>query len=152
MRKQTCPCGSQQALEHCCAIYHNGKAAPTAQALMRSRYAAYVLGLHDYIYHTWAAETRPKLDEMGGTSLHWMHLHIVSCEEGLEDDAKGEVRFVASYVSSNKGKHLEEHSRFVRQEGRWVYVDGDCHVSDISRNQACPCESGKKFKSCCLKL
>ena len=148
--QQACPCGSQQALSHCCAIYHGGKAAPTAQALMRSRYAAYALGLHTYLYHTWAAKTRPKPGELGGTNLQWVHLRIIACKDGLEDDEKGEVRFAASYVRNRKGTCLEETSRFVRQEDRWVYVDGDCHTREIARNQACPCESGKKFKSCCL--
>jgi len=151
----TCPCGSALALSACCAVFHAGKAAPTAEALMRSRYTAYLLGLHDYIHQTWHPDSRPSLEELGGTGLQWFHLEIVACKQGKPTDDAGEVHFIACYMSSNKGglvkgKALEENSRFIRQDGQWFYVDGDCQAQDIARNQACPCGSKLKFKRCCL--
>ncbi len=146
-----CPCNSGKTLAKCCAPYHEGKAAPTAEALMRSRYSAFVLGLSDYIWQTWHPDTRPELEVLGGINLKWIDLDILSSEAGLEKDNAGKVHFIASYVGSHKGKKLDENSDFVKEDGVWLYVDGDSKVSDISRNEICPCGSGVKFKRCCLK-
>ncbi|MDX8388640.1 MAG: YchJ family protein [Ghiorsea sp.] len=145
-----CPCNSGKMLSECCEPYHTVKTAPTAEALMRSRYSAFVLGLSEYIWQTWHPDTRPELDILGGMNLKWISLDIVSKEAGLASDNQGRIRFVASYVANNKGKKLDENSTFVKEDGLWLYVDGDSSVSDISRNDACPCGSGKKFKRCCL--
>ncbi|PIQ30220.1 MAG: preprotein translocase subunit SecA [Zetaproteobacteria bacterium CG_4_9_14_3_um_filter_49_83] len=148
-----CPCGSGQAAEACCRRWLDGdKPAPSAEALMRSRYTAYVLNRHEYLLATWYPSTRPAT--LGGTSLHWIGLEIVHTEQGGEQDSNGIVEFIASYVQRGKGTRLHERSRFVREsmqgEHHWLYVDGDCRVSDIARNDACPCGSGKKFKRCCM--
>jgi len=58
---------------------------------------------------------------------------------------------VASYVDRGKGRRLHEESRFLRENGQWLYVDGDCRVEEIGRNDTCPCGSGKKFKRCCAE-
>lgn len=147
-----CPCKSGETLPKCCAPYHEGKAALTAEILMRSRYSAFVLGLSEYIWQTWHPDTRPDLELLGGVNLKWINLEILSKEAGLEQDQQGKVRFAASYVSSNKGKTLDENSVFVKEDNVWLYVDGDCTVVDISRNDSCPCGSELKFKRCCLKL
>ena len=52
MTQPTCPCGSGDPLDDCCGRYHQGHPAPTAEALMRSRYSAYALGLVDYLRDT----------------------------------------------------------------------------------------------------
>ena len=48
----SCPCGSEKTYEDCCGPWHagfkTGVHAPTPEALMRSRYRAYVLGLIEY--------------------------------------------------------------------------------------------------------
>ncbi len=147
-----CPCNSGKTLDKCCEPYHKLEAAPTAEALMRSRYSAFVLGLSEYIWQTWHPDTRPELDILGGVNLKWIRLEILSHKNGLKNDDSGEVHFIASYVSGNKGKRLDENSRFVKEDGLWLYVDGESKVSDISRNETCPCGSGLKFKRCCLKL
>lgn len=113
---------------------------------MRSRYTAYVLERHDYLYTTWHASTRPEAGSLGGTRLQWIGLQIVRAVSG---DAAGEVEFIAAYIDRGKGKILHETSRFVREDGRWLYVDGDCRPGDVGRNDACPCGSGRKFKQCC---
>lgn len=119
---------------------------------MRSRYSAYVLGNHDYLMKTWYPETCP--EHLGGTALKWIALEIVNTQRGKEADSDGVVTFIASFFDGRNGKHLHETSRFVRADcsdgsGRWLYVDGSCSVSDIGRNDACPCGSDKKFKHCC---
>ena len=142
-----CPCGSGKALTECCGRYLSGEAAPTAEALMRSRYSAYVLNNHDYLTKTWHPDSCP--EQLGGTALKWIALEIVSTEQGLEDDSEGKVSFIANFCDTVKGRRLHETSRFVRVDGNWVYLDGQCKVSDIGRNDACPCGSGNKFKKCC---
>ena len=116
---------------------------------MRSRYAAYVLGRHDYLLATWCASMRP--EQVGGMGLRWIGLDILACEAGGADDNQGTVRFAAAFVERGKGRRLVETSRFLREGGRWFYVDGDCWVEDVGRNVPCPCGSGRKFKQCCLK-
>jgi len=145
-----CPCGSGEPLELCCRPCLNGKPAPTAVALMRSRYSAYVQDNHDYLMKSWHPDSRP--EQLGGTALNWIHLEIVGSKKGQECDETGVVEFVASFSAGQKGKQLHERSRFVRLDGVWVYVDGECRVTDIGRNDPCPCGSGKKFKKCCGAL
>jgi len=119
---------------------------------MRSRYVAYVLGRHDYLLATWHPSTRPDEGSLGGTSLRWIGLGILRTVSGRAQDEAGEVEFLASYIDRGKARRLHERSRFVREDGHWLYVDGDCEVDDIGRNDACPCGSGKKFKHCCAGL
>jgi len=116
---------------------------------MRSRYTAYVLENHDYLLETWHPATRPDKNALGGTLLRWIGLKIVHTDQGERQDASGFVEFIASYVHGSGGCSLHEQSRFVREDGRWLYMDGDCQVSNIERNDACPCGSGRKFKHCC---
>lgn len=142
-----CPCGSGRPPADCCARYFADACAPDAGSLMRSRYTAYVLGRHDYLYATWHASTRPAPGALGGTSLNWIGLEIVREVSG---EAAGEVGFRAAYIDRGKAKCLHETSRFVREDGRWLYVHGDCRVSDVGRNAPCPCGSGRKLKQCCL--
>ena len=94
---------------------------------MRSRYSAFVLGLADYLLATWHPSTRPPTLELeAGT--HWLGLevraHRLPGGDG-KDEAKGEVEFVARSRVAGKGQRLHECSRFVREDGRWFYVDGD---------------------------
>jgi SEC-C motif-containing protein len=125
--------------------------APTAEALMRARYAAFVLGLSDYIWQTWHPDTRPDLEILGGLGLKWINLEILDSQQEQKDGSHGKVRFIASFVQGNKGKKLDETSDFIKLDDAWVYIDGESSTSDISRNEPCPCGSGIKFKRCCLR-
>lgn len=120
-----CPCGSSTAYERCCKRWHQGEPAPDAEALMRSRYAAYALGLTDYLLHTWHPFTRPGSlqDETGAQPLKWLGLKIIRHETTRDDQAT--VEFIARYKVNGKAEKLHEHSRFVREQGQWLYVDGD---------------------------
>jgi SEC-C motif-containing protein len=87
-----CPCGSSNYAQ-CCKPYHDGAAAPTAEALMRSRYSAYVLGLMDYVYATWHASTRPALAELvHDPALKWLGLEVRCFTPGTDEAT---VEFVA---------------------------------------------------------
>jgi uncharacterized protein YchJ len=69
--KQKCPCGSGKSYSHCCGIYHKDHSlVPTAQALMRSRYSAYALGLEEYLLATWHPSTRPEKLDLASTPCH----------------------------------------------------------------------------------
>lgn len=89
---------------------------------MRSRYSAFVLGLTDYLQATWHASRRPaELVLEPGT--RWLGLEVRA--HGQTDATHGEVEFVARSRVAGKGQRLHERSRFVREEGQWLYVDGD---------------------------
>lgn len=123
MKKQDCPCGSGQDYGDCCGVWHaglgSGVHAPTPEALMRSRYSAYVRGLIDYLVATWHPSTAPGDLEL--PSVKWLGLEVHHAE--MAGDA-GVVEFVARCKASGRAERMEETSRFVRQDGRWWYIDG----------------------------
>ena len=127
MTKTLCPCGSGQPLAACCGPLHLGqRAATTAEALMRSRYSAYTLGLTGYLLATWHPSTRPaELDLAAPPIPRWIGLTVREQRSTGPDSA--EVEFVARYRIGGRAQRLHERSRFVREDGRWYYVDGDIH-------------------------
>lgn len=153
----TCPCNPEKELDQCCGPYLNGtRKAPTAEALMRSRYSAYVVEDYDYVIRTCHASTRPtKKDFEDNIKITWTGLDIVDTEEGRENDENGIVEFIANYEVSGRQMKQHERSSFVKEEGEWFYLDGDfvkppqATSRKIARNQPCPCGSGKKYKKCC---
>ncbi|WP_369772406.1 YchJ family protein [Thioalkalivibrio sp. ALE22] len=121
----TCACGSGWNRAVCCGPYLDGAAAaPTAEALMRSRYAAFVEGREDYLLATWAAETRPESLALE-PEQRWLGLTIRATGAGGPEDREGWVDFVARSRVRGQGVRLHERSRFRREDGRWVYVDGE---------------------------
>lgn len=90
---------------------------------MRSRYTAFVEGREDYLLATWAPETRPASLALD-PDQRWLGLSIRATEAGGADDAEGRVEFVARSRVRGQGVRLHERSRFRREAGRWVYVDG----------------------------
>jgi len=116
-----CPCGSGAAYDGCCGRWHAGAPAPTAEALMRSRYSAFVLGLPDYLLATWHASRRPaSLDLEPG--VKWLGLDVRGHQA---DGERATVEFIARSKLGGRATRLHETSRFVREGGRWFYVDGD---------------------------
>lgn len=119
-----CPCGSGRSYVACCGACHAGAPAATAEALMRSRYSAYVLGLEPYLLATWHASTRPaSLDLAADSGTKWLGLEVKNYRQQDPDHAT--VEFVARYRVAGRGQRLHEVSRFVRDKDRWYYVDGD---------------------------
>jgi len=131
-RKMACPCGSGLTYAVCCKGYHQGKAAPTAEALMRSRYSAYVRRDGAYLHRTWAQETRPSKASLAKLAdTHWCGLTIIETTEGLVEDAQGCVHFIARFIAPDDSEQqMEEVSLFRRDKGRWVYVSGDVTSTD----------------------
>ena len=123
-----CPCKSQLKYALCCGRYHKSKLyAPTAEALMRSRYSAYALQDAQYIYRTWDETTRPNLQSLresfkSDNNPKYLSLEIVSTSEGGAVDDIGTVEFIAAYGEITKPQSLHEISYFRRNKGRWVYL------------------------------
>lgn len=121
MTIRSCPCGLLGAYGDCCGRYHCGTlAAPTAEALMRSRYSAFVKGDAGYLLRTWHPRTRPGTLELD-PRMRWTGLEILDTSDGSAFHSVGTVEFRASY----RGGSLHERSRFERVDGAWVYVDGE---------------------------
>ncbi len=155
-----CPCGSAKELSQCCGPYHDGASVPTAVALMRSRYSAFVLGLGQYLFDTLSVEQQADFDiEEFNTSngdTKWMGLNIRKTSDGGEADDAGTVEFVARYKVQKDVIAHHELAMFKRIDGRWVFTDcimnpkeAQAIATKVGRNDPCPCGSGKKYKKCC---
>lgn len=161
----TCLCNSNKIYESCCEPLHKGQVANSAEALMRSRYTAFALHLHDYLLSSWHPSTRPENIELS-QHTQWRRLEII---DASNDDVKGRVHFKAYYQEPSQNTNIqithsstsqtamqwhliEETSAFIFESGHWFYVSGDYqpHTLKPNRNDACLCGSGKKFKKCCL--
>ena len=116
-----CPCGKGLYAD-CCKPLHDGAAAVTAEALMRSRYSAYVLRLSRYLLDTWHRDTRPAAIDLAEDTTQWLRLEIRHHEAA--DDA-ATVEFVARYKVNGRAGRLHEISRFVREDVYWYYLDGE---------------------------
>jgi len=124
-----CPCGRLDprgktcAFAACCGRYlDHDTPAPDAESLMRSRYSAFVLGRADYLAASWHASTRPA-DLALEPGVKWLGLAVKS--HRVIDADHAEVEFVARSRVGGRGQRLVEVSRFVREGGRWFYLDGD---------------------------
>lgn len=152
MSATPCACGSGNLLDQCCGRYHAGQPAPSAEALMRSRYCAYVLGRVDYLVATTLPSQQAGLDQesikawsLGST---WLGLEVEASEVlgGAPEHAR--VTFTARWYDS-QGEHAHrERSSFVQRDGRWYFIDPTVPVK-AGRNDPCICGSGQKFKKCC---
>lgn len=128
-----CPCGSGKPYEHCCGVYHRGAPAPTPEALMRSRYTAFVRGDAAYLHRTHAPETRPARYELD-PNIQYFALKVHSAVGNT-------VEFSAHYLVKNQptaaipggifaglGEGIpgvqRELSRFRKVGDQWLYVDG----------------------------
>ena len=130
--EQVCPCGQVDAAgravsyAQCCGRYvedYVGTPAPHAEALMRSRYSAFVLQREDYLLATWHASRRPSRIRFDA-GAKWLGLEVR--DHQVLDAAHAEVEFVARQREpGGRAVRLHERSRFVREDGRWFYVDGD---------------------------
>ncbi|WP_005032028.1 YchJ family protein [Holophaga foetida] len=125
-----CLCTSKRPFDKCCEPYLTGKKLPeTAEKLMRSRFSAYALCKADYLIATTAEKERAELEREELTAycrtVKCISLKIISTEAGGPEDSEGIVLFHASLQVDGKRMLHREKSRFVREEGRWVYVDGE---------------------------
>ncbi len=142
-----CYCGNPIPYSHCCQPWHQGGAAPTAEALMRSRYSAFVL--KDSAYLQRSLHPSQRADEDSQTLAEafqtpWLGLQVLAA-------GKDWVEFCAFYQTPQGLGQLHEYSYFVQEGGQWFYRDGRfLPPLKLERNQTCPCGSGKKYKHCHL--
>ena len=112
-----CPCGLPASYDACCGRFHRGAAAPTAELLMRSRYAAFAVGDAEHLRATWDPRTRPRRVEPDPGTV-WLRLEVLGGTGGGLFDTTGTVAFRAHH----RGGVVAEDSAFRRERGRWVYV------------------------------
>jgi SEC-C motif-containing protein len=147
-----CPCGTGNTYLSCCGRFISGKqSASTPEELMRSRYTAYSQVNTDYIAQTMKAPaanlfSADKMREASKTTL-WAGLEVL---KSSQQKNAGVVEFIAYYYQDDVKNKLHEISEFNFEDGKWFYVDGITpSLKKISRNDMCPCGSGKKYKKCC---
>ncbi len=167
---EPCPCGSGKAFSECCEpLLNDIRPAESAEALMRSRYCAFVTDNIPYLRETLDRRKRNGFDATDvrtwNADVEWKGLRIVATEAGQPTDNSGIVEFEASFAKAGQDEVLHERSRFKKKDNRWYYVDGQ-HIHEgqaprtesdapvkaapkIGRNAPCPCGSGKKYKRCC---
>ena len=126
-----CPCGQRSnqrqplAFADCCGRYidhFDATPAPDAEHLMRSRYSAFVRGQVDYLLATWHPSHRPASLDLDAAA-QWLGLEVRG--HWVQNADHAEVEFVARHRLGGRAVRLHERSRFVREGGRWYYVDGD---------------------------
>ena len=155
-----CPCCSGKTYDTCCEPIIHKESASTALALMRSRYTAYQSGQAEYLYNTTHPKNRGQyqLNEIDSWAKEntWTKLEIVSAEHGSIKNTRGIVEFKAYFRDKNGMSQIHhERSTFLKEEDQWYYLEGVMNPKEInlmkkvSRNDPCPCGSGKKHKKCC---
>ena len=167
---QLCPCGSALPYSDCCELIHqNPQSTPSAEKLMRSRFSAFALSKIDFIiatYHSSCHAQRSESEISYATDIEWLKLEIIAAnsESNTDDISEDYVEFKAWFKQDNQLQLHHEKSRFVKEQIEeqwcWRYIDGlnlneqsikhKGTSSKIKRNDPCPCNSGKKYKKCCM--
>ncbi len=149
-----CFCGSPQPFEQCCGVYVNGQQnAPDPLALMKSRYSAFCTQAIDYLCATCSSKAivgNAKEDvAQFANAAKFTKLEVIDSQWEL---SPATVEFKAYYLYDSTLCCIHERSSFVIEQGSWRYDEGELFSTPeikLSRNDACPCGSGKKFKKCC---
>lgn len=154
-----CPCGSEKTYTKCCGPLIKGtEKASTPEQLMRSRYTAFTQADVDYIAHTMKGRARRDFDakdsKQWAEAVKWVKLDVI--KSSMEGD-KGSVEFIAHFIENGEPSAIHECSEFIKEDEEWFYIDGAAPPvqtmpkKEAGRNDPCPCNSGKKYKKCCLK-
>lgn len=149
-----CHCCSGKAFKDCCQPVIKDCNAAHPEQLMRSRFSAYVIRNYEYVLGTYSPQQRKHLslqdlsDSAVGTK--WCSLEIITSSMNGND---GSVEFIATYAIDAEFFSMHEISSFEKQGSNWYYTTGVAGTRSgkltPSRNDKCPCGSGKKFKKCC---
>ena len=145
-----CPCQSNKSYEDCCGRFHTHAQFPeTAEQLMRSRYAAYVLKNVPYIVETTVPSQQALLNvqaiQAWAENTQWLGLQILKTE--TLSKLQSAVEFNAVFQGEEGEQSHHERSIFVKIDERWYFVDPTVPLPAMK--QPCVCGSGKKFKHCC---
>jgi SEC-C motif-containing protein len=157
-----CYCGSGVDFDTCCGPILKGAAqAETAEALMRARYCAFVVNNPEFLHQSLHPDHRHDHDvnatRRWAENSEWLKLEVVNSLGGGVEDEQGSVEFIATYKEQGMVRPHHEISNFIKQDGRWYFVDGKLVAPQtevrkqpkVGRNEPCPCGSGKKYKKCC---
>lgn len=145
-----CPCQSNKSYEDCCGCFHAHAQFPeTAEQLMRSRYAAYVMKNVPYIVDTTVPIQQALLNlqaiQAWAENTQWLGLQILKTE--TLSKLQSAVEFNAVFQGEEGEQSHHERSIFVKIDERWYFVDPTVPLPAMK--QPCVCGSGKKFKHCC---
>ena len=145
-----CPCQSSKSYKDCCGRFHTHAQFPeTAEQLMRSRYAAYVLKNVSYIVDTTVPSQQGLLNvqaiQAWAENTQWLGLKILNTESLTK--IQSAVEFNAVFQGEEGEQTHHERSIFVKIDVRWYFVDPTVPLPTMK--QPCVCGSGKKFKHCC---
>ena len=145
-----CPCQSSKSYKDCCERFHTHAQFPeTAEQLMRSRYAAYVLKNVSYIVDTTVPSQQELLNvqaiQAWAENMQWLGLKILNTESLTKTQSAVEFHAIFQGVEGEQTHH--ERSIFVKIDDRWYFVDPTVPLPTMK--QPCVCGSGKKFKHCC---
>ncbi|HLP40863.1 MAG TPA: YchJ family metal-binding protein [Fibrobacteria bacterium] len=152
-----CPCCSGLPYEECCRPILAGSPAPTAEALVRSRYTAFAVRSLDHVENTHAPEIRDDFNRAEAERLaeecEWKNLRI---HKAIEDGDQASVEYVMEVRKDGNTIIKGVKSDFRRENGQWLFASTKpapqlAHAlsTKVSRNDPCPCASGKKYKKCC---
>ncbi len=151
--KDPCPCGLAHTFDSCCQPIIEGRTnASSAEALMRSRYSAHVVADVDYLINSWKTDNPNQLSRRDiadwAQGSRWLGLQILDTTAGRDHETEGWVEFCAIFGGKDTPEVQlhRERSRFIKHDGHWFYVEGA--PVETSRNESCPCGSGKKYKRC----
>jgi len=152
-----CPCCSKLDFDDCCGPIIQGAAAPTAEALMRSRYTAFAIRKLDHVEQTHAPEVYNDFNRAEAERLaeecEW---HCLEIRKTTETGDITEIEYLLKFRRNKQNIEKVALSRFRRENGQWLFVSSEINphteplrVSKVGRNDPCPCNSGKKAKKCC---
>lgn len=113
----------------------------TPKELMQSRYEAFASRDWSYLVRTSTHQTLEELQD--SPPIEWLKLEVINAFKNI-------VEFKAYYKMNEKIELLHEKSTFIEVDGDWKYHSGELLNTQISKNESCPCGSGKKFKRCCF--
>ncbi|SNR52185.1 YchJ family protein [Lutibacter flavus] len=123
-----CPCSIEKKYSDCCKKAHqNIGSVSSAEALMRSRYSAFVLANIEYLQKSHHSKTRPlkkeKRDiEKWTKSVKWLKLEVLNTTKDTTNDSTGTVEFKAFFMENGNINVIHENSKFVKENNHWVYV------------------------------
>ncbi|SMC54341.1 SEC-C motif-containing protein [Desulfocicer vacuolatum DSM 3385] len=157
-----CPCCSEKEFSRCCEPIIKGEIpAQTPEALMRSRYSAYVKGDIAYLKESTHPDDRGDFDSQAtqdwSENSQWQKLEIITTDKGGPDDTEGFVEFIAFFAREGIDQKHHELASFKKSDNQWYFSDGNPvkpatvkrTSPKVGRNDPCPCGSGKKYKKCC---
>ena len=131
-----CPCGSKKKYKKCCKIFHNGTFPKTALELMKSRYSAYAVGDSKYIINTTHvlnndySEDKKTWENNIKNFMKDTNFKALEILEFIDETSEAYVTFKASIDINGADSTFTEKSKFIKENEKWLYVNGDFNQDD----------------------